>query len=78
MQENGNGAATHQHVGHRTWRPGSGSDNPGIFTEHSGFAIGQRGDVVVIDDRAEGPELIATIVSGEIAWLSAEGACRLG
>jgi hypothetical protein len=29
--------------GHRTQRPGSTSTSPGIFSEHSGLAIGQRG-----------------------------------
>ena len=56
------------------------SENParaGNLTDRGTFAAGQRGDAVLVEDRAGGPDLIATIIGGEVAWLSAEGARRL-
>ena len=39
---------------------------------------GRRADVVLVDDRDGLPRPVATIAAGRLAWLSAEGAARLG
>ncbi|WP_019015475.1 alpha-D-ribose 1-methylphosphonate 5-triphosphate diphosphatase [Elioraea tepidiphila] len=42
------------------------------------IAAGLRADLLLIDDTAPaGPEVVGTLVSGRIAWLSAAGAARL-
>lgn len=55
------------------------SENPAAavgLPDRGTIAIGQRGDVVVLDP--DGPHIVATIARGRIAHLSAEGARRLG
>jgi alpha-D-ribose 1-methylphosphonate 5-triphosphate diphosphatase len=41
------------------------------------IAPGQRADLVLVDPQGE-PRPVATIVAGRLAWLSADGAARLG
>jgi alpha-D-ribose 1-methylphosphonate 5-triphosphate diphosphatase len=54
------------------------SGNPATaagLTDRDGIAPGKRADFVLVDPAA--PRAVATIVSGKIAYLTAEGAARL-
>ena len=39
---------------------------------------GRRADIVLVDDRENPVRPVATIAAGRLAWMSAEGADRLG
>jgi alpha-D-ribose 1-methylphosphonate 5-triphosphate diphosphatase len=55
------------------------SENPAAaagLADRGAIEIGKRADLVVVDP--VGPRVVATIVQGRIAYLSAEGAARLG
>ena len=57
------------------------SENParaGGLADRGTLALGQRGDVLLVADRAGVPELVATVVQGRVVWLGGEGAQRLG
>jgi alpha-D-ribose 1-methylphosphonate 5-triphosphate diphosphatase len=45
------------------------------LTDRGAIEAGKRGDLVVVDPL--GPRIVATIVQGRIAYLTAEGAGRL-
>lgn len=57
------------------------STNPAAaagLSDRGRIAAGLRADLVLLDDTApSGPEVVATLVGGRIAWLSAAGAARL-
>jgi len=57
------------------------STNPaaaGGLHDRGTLAPGQRGDVVLVAEDGGVPRLLATIVAGQVAHLTAEGAARLG
>ncbi len=55
------------------------SANPaaaGGLTDRGRIADGQRADLVIVNPTTQAP--VATFVAGSVAWMSAEGAARLG
>jgi alpha-D-ribose 1-methylphosphonate 5-triphosphate diphosphatase len=57
------------------------SQNPASaagLSDRGAIAAGKRADLIVVAPDAGGPRLLATIVAGQLAHLTAEGAGRLG